>query len=209
LITAALAAMPLIEQAGQGLASTITHDLAGLFSAFKGAHAGQKSPSSASSASASSAASAASSAAATLPGGLGAGLGGGVMNALLAFQQVGSQLTSFDPASAAAKAIASADTNSDGTLSKTEFETGLQNLLGHHAGPAGASSALTGLADKMFAKVDSNSDGQVSAAELTSYLGSAQQKAAAAYQSVDSLLTGLLGQASSALGSVAKTATTV
>jgi Ca2+-binding EF-hand superfamily protein len=70
--------------------------------------------------------------------------------------------TSFDPTQMAQKFFKKADTNSDGSIDKSELKTMLSN------GPGGNKNTQD--IDKIFAEVDSNSDGKIDETENTNQM---------------------------------------
>lgn len=138
-------------------------------------------------------------------------------------------LTSFDPASAASSLEGAYGT--DGSMSKSQFESAYQSLQGqdqsgaiggghhhhhhHHleasSGSSSTGSSSTSQADADFTAADSNDDGSLSTSELSSYLSSQQQTAeqgAAHYQAVSDLVGGFMSDLMSALKSQANSAST-
>ncbi|HEX7759415.1 MAG TPA: hypothetical protein VF459_07935 [Caulobacteraceae bacterium] len=124
-----------------------------------------------------------------------------------------SDLTSFDPASAASSLEQAYGT--DGSMTQSQFESALQGLdqAGHHPPPPPPEDATsaTQAADAAFTAADANGDGQLSTTELTSYLSSQQQTAeqgVAQYKAASDLLSGFLSDLLSAISGTTTTAAT-
>lgn len=133
-----------------------------------------------------------------------------------------SDLSSYDPASAASSLEASYGTS--GSMTQSQFESALQGLgsdssqgsgqVGHHhhhhhMEDASSASSSTQTADSTFAAADSNGDGQLSTTELTSYLSAQQQTAeqgVAQYKATSDLISGFLSNLLSSGASAASTA---
>jgi hypothetical protein len=188
LITAALAALPLISEVGQGVAKTLKQDLAGFLAL---GQAGQNVPGAASS---------------TAPAAQGAppqsfpalaqAFRHDLSSLLLTAQGAAGSLAGADPSTIASDLIQAINPNGDGTISKTQFETAFQTAAGAVGGSdhPSWSQAATHLADHLFGAIDTNGDGRLTAAELTAYIGQVRQNAAAKYQAVQSFVAGIEGQ---------------
>jgi hypothetical protein len=166
---AALSALPLIAQAGQGLISTIGQDVASFFGAPPAGSTGQNVQGPASPTQSPSTVSAASQS-----------LSSSVMSVLNAVQSDLSQVGDF----------ASGKTG----VTKFELEQAAQSVgaaLGQS--PAAASAG----ADQAFGAIDTAGSGQITVSQLGAYLG--QTQASQKYQAADNLVNGFLSQMSGLL----------
>ncbi len=123
-----------------------------------------------------------------------------------------SDLTSFDPASAASSL--EQNYGSNGSMTQSQFESAMKSLdsnsgqgggqVGHHHHHHHSEGAgSTQAADQTFQAADANGDGQLSTSELGSYLSAQQQTAqqgVAQYQATSDLLSGFLSNLLSAAG---------
>jgi hypothetical protein len=185
LIAAALTALPLIAQAGQGLINIIGQDL----SSFLGiGQTGQNVPGSASSGTAG------STQAAPAPVTLNSAahnLSSGVLGVLNRAQGDLAATTSF--------------AGGHSGISKSQFESAAQSvsgLLGQ------SSTAATSAADQVFDAIDTTGSGQITAGQLGAFLGQAQSQASAKYQAADSLVSNFTGQMASLVSARPPTSTT-
>ena len=189
MITAALGALPLISQVGQGLAATLKQDLSSFLALGQG---GQNVPGSATSDSApSSQAGGPAPSPPSFPA-LAQTFRHDATNLLLSLQGATTSLSSASPSTIASDLIQAINPNGDGTITKAQFEAAFQNLAtagGHHGHHFGWVQGSTQFADQLFSSIDSNGDGQLTGAELTSFIGQAQQQAASRYQAAQSLVS--------------------
>jgi Ca2+-binding EF-hand superfamily protein len=220
-----VSASSLLQQMQQALFSSLDKNADGVLSQSEFQSIGQNVPASANSAASSSSTSTSTTQATTLSLAQ-SSFSNDILQSLLSLQNQAAAsgesdpLTSFDPASAASSLESSYGT--DGSMSKSQFESAYQSLSGgdsssgsgqvshhhhHHHHEADAANS-TQQADTDFTAADSNGDGQLSTSELTSYLTSSQQMAeqgVAQYQAASSLVNGLIGQLISSLNSSTST----
>jgi Ca2+-binding EF-hand superfamily protein len=207
MITSSTSVSSLLQQLQQSVFSSLDTNADGVLSADEFSALGQNVPGAASSGPASSSGATATVQATSLAAAP-PSFSSDILSSLLSLQN-GDALSSFDPASPASNLVKGGDQNSDGTLSKTEFEQAYQSLgqaggglhhHHHHHGSVGGGSQ-TSAADNAFAAADTNGDGQVSTDELTNLLTQRQQQAetaAAQYQAVDSFTSSILNAVSNA-----------
>jgi hypothetical protein len=186
LIAAALTALPLLVQAGQGLINTVSQDVASFLGAGQTGGAGQNVPASAGSGPAGS-----TSAASPVTLSSGAhNLSAGVLGVLSAAQ--------------GDLAAASSFAGGQSGVSKPQLEGVAQSISGAlHQNPAAATHA----AGQVFDAIDTSGSGQITSAQLGSYLGQLQSQASAKYRAADSLVTNFAGQMSGLLGGQTTTST--
>jgi len=183
LIAAALTALPLIAQAGQGLISAVSQDVTSFLGAGPTSGAGQNVPDSAASGSAASTEGASAAPSPITLSSVAQTLSSHVLGALNAAQGDLSGVASF--------------ASGQSGVSKSQLESAAQSvggLLGQS--PAASTSA----ADQLFNAIDPSGGGQITSSQLGAYLGQLQSQATAKYQAADSLVNGFAGQMSGLLG---------
>lgn len=226
----------LLQQLQQSLFSSLDKNADGVLSQSEFQSIGQNVPSSANSAgsSASSGSTSTTTTQATSLAMAPQGFSDAILQSLLSLQTDSSSstgqdpLTSFDPATAASSLESSYGT--DGSMSKSQFESAYQSLQGqgqsggvgghhhhhhHHmdasSGSSSSGSSSTSQADADFTAADTDGDGSLSTTELTNYLSSQQQTAeqgVAQYQAVSDLVGGFMSDLMSALKQQASTTST-
>jgi hypothetical protein len=176
LIAAALSAIPLIAQAGQGLINTVGQDV----SSFLGAgQTGQNVPASAGSGTAG----ATQSANPITLSSVARSLSSDVMSALNGAQHGLGAASSF--------------AGGQSSLSKSQFESAAQTISGALGQNPGAAA---GAAGQVFDAINTNGSGQITAGQVDAYLGQLQTQATGKYQAAANLVNGVAGQMSSLLG---------
>lgn len=167
MIAAALSALPLLSQMGQGLISSVGQDVAGLFDSASSALTGQNVQGSANS-------------------GAGATTPATVSSTGQALSS--SMLNAFTAAQADLKSITQSG------VSKSDFESAAQALA---SATGQNSAGATQTADQIFSAADSSGSATVTPSQLSSYLGhAANQKYQAADGLLNGLIgqmSGLLG----------------
>jgi hypothetical protein len=174
LIAAALSAIPLIAQAGQGLINSVGQEVGSFLGV---GQSGQNVPGSAGSGAAGSPPSGGASP--ITVSSVAHGLSSDVMGVLNRAQGDLSAASSF--------------ASGQSGISKSQFESAAQTI----AGALGQNpNAATAAAGQVFDAVNTSAGGEVTSAQLGGYLGQLQSQASASYQAASSLVSHLAGQTS-------------
>lgn len=170
MIAAALAALPIISQVGQGLINGVSQDVSNIFGTSGSSGAGQNVPAAGSSGSAN------STQQAPAPSTVAQHLSSSMLHVLTQAQTDLDQLGSF--------------AGGQGSISKSQFEAAAQNA-GSAVGQSPA--AATHAADEVFNTLDSSGTGQISSTQLGSFLNTVQSQAISKYQAAESLMSSFAG----------------